>query len=158
MTAGVLDPCCGSRMFWFDPKNQGVLFGDIRSDSQTLCDGRLLEVAPDALMDFRDLPFADSSFKVVVFDPPHLVHAGPRSWLAAKYGKLSANWRDDIRAGFAECFRVLKPDGLLIFKWNEIQVPVREILALTDVKPLVGHKSGKRMDTHWITFMKQGAT
>ena len=157
MEVKVLDPCCGSRMFWFDKKNQGVLFGDIRAESQTLCDGRLLEVVPDALMDFRDLPFANESFRGVVFDPPHLVQAGPRSWLAAKYGKLSADWRDDIRAGFSECFRVLAPFGVLIFKWNEIQIPVKEILALTDVKPLVGHKSGKRMDTHWITFLKQGA-
>ncbi len=84
MEAKVLDPCCGSRMFWFDPKNQGVLFGDIRNESQTLCDGRKLEVVPDALMDFRDLPFADESFRVVVFDPPHLVRAGKQSWLAAK--------------------------------------------------------------------------
>ncbi len=69
---------------------------------------------------------------------------------------MSADWRDDIRAGFSECFRVLAPWGVLIFKWNEIQIPVREILALTDVKPLVGHKSGKRMDTHWLTFLKRG--
>ncbi|MDF3823072.1 anhydro-N-acetylmuramic acid kinase, partial [Leptospira sp. 96542] len=41
-------------------------------------------------------------FKLVAFDPPHLVRAGPRSWLAAKYGKLSQDWREDLRAGFAE--------------------------------------------------------
>jgi len=68
---------------------------------------------------------------------------------------LGDDWQDDLRRGFAECFRVLKPYGTLIFKWNEIQIPVRDILALTDQKPLFGHKSGKRADTHWITFMKE---
>ncbi|HWD30668.1 MAG TPA: hypothetical protein VG536_03715 [Pseudomonas sp.] len=61
----------------------------------------------------------------------------------------------DIRHGFAECFRVLEPEGILIFKWNETQVLVSELLALTDEKPLFGHKSGKREKTHWITFMKR---
>lgn len=87
------------------------------------------------------------------FDPPHLVRAGPRSWLAAKYGKLSDNWRDDLRQGFAECFRVLATDGVLVFKWNETQVKVAEVLALTPVQPLFGHISGRKGLTHWLVFM-----
>jgi len=71
-----------------------------------------------------------------------------------KYGKLQASWRDDIRKGFEECFRVLANGGVLIFKWNETQIKVSEILALTDQKPVFGHISGKRANTHWITFMK----
>jgi SAM-dependent methyltransferase len=154
----ILDPCCGSRMFWFDPNNQGVLFGDIRDEEHTLCDGRALNIKPDVLMDFRDMPFADGSFRLVAFDPPHLRKAGRESWLRKKYGILSDDWREDLRRGFAECFRVLAPEGVLIFKWNEAQIPVREILALTDQPPLFGHKSGKRSDTHWICFMKRAAT
>lgn len=150
----ILDPCCGGRSFWFDPQHQGVLFGDIRSEQHTLCDGRAFSITPDLNMDFREMPFPDSSFRLVVFDPPHLRHAGRGSWLRAKYGILGDDWQDDLRRGFAECFRVLKPEGILIFKWNEIQIPVSEILALTDQKPLFGHKSGKRADTHWICFMK----
>lgn len=150
----ILDPCCGGRSFWFDPQHQGVLFGDIRSEQHTLCDGRAFNITPDLNMDFRAMPFRDESFRLVVFDPPHLRRAGRDSWLRAKYGLLGDDWKEDLRRGFAECFRVLKPEGILIFKWNEIQVPVRDILALTDHKPLFGHKSGKRADTHWITFMK----
>lgn len=154
MSASILDACCGSRMFWFNPKHQGVLFADIRSDSHILCDGRALEIKPDVQMDFRAMPFADGSFKLVVFDPPHLRSAGKFSWLGLKYGVLGQDWKNDMRVGFAECFRVLEPGGVLIFKWNEVQIKVSEILALTPHAPLVGHKSGKRMDTHWITFMK----
>ncbi|HGW8344694.1 TPA: class I SAM-dependent methyltransferase, partial [Acinetobacter baumannii] len=106
------------------------------------------------MMDFRDMPFKDGQFTLVVFDPPHLVKAGKQSWLAAKYGKLSEDWREDIRKGFAECFRVLTNGGVLIFKWNETQIKVSELLELTDQKPLFGHISGKRSNTHWITFMK----
>lgn len=159
----ILDPCCGTRMFWFDPQNPAVLFGDARAETVSVTDRshgkqdgeRVLSVAPDLTMDFRAMDFADGSFKLVVFDPPHLVRAGAKSWLAAKYGKLSSDWRDDLRRGFAECFRVLEDDGVLIFKWNETQIKVGEILALTERRPLFGHKSGKRADTHWICFMKQ---
>lgn len=149
---------------WFDPSDQRCLFGDRRSESITVTDNskgnvsgtRVLSIHPDALMDFRKLPFADGTFPLVVFDPPHLVSAGPRSWLAAKYGRLGDDWRDDLRAGFAECFRVLRHEGVLIFKWSEVQIPTRELLALTPNKPLFGHASGKRSGTQWITFMKEG--
>ncbi|MEE4652785.1 class I SAM-dependent methyltransferase [Pseudomonas alliivorans] len=153
--AKILDPCCGSRMFWFDKANQQVLFGDIRDEEHLLCDGRVLKVEPNVIMDFRSLPFEDGAFKLVVFDPPHLTRAGHDSWMRAKYGVLTSDWRDDISKGFAECFRVLATDGVLIFKWAETQVLVSELLALTDQKPLFGHKSGKREKTHWITFMKR---
>ena len=153
----ILDPCCGSRMFWFDRENPQVVFGDLRETVQTLCDGRVLRVEPDVKLDFRNLPFAEGSFKLVVFDPPHLVKAGPKSWLAAKYGKLRGDWREDIRRGFAECFRVLATDGVLVFKWNETQVPVRELLELAPVRPLFGNTTGRKSGTHWMVFMKPRA-
>lgn len=153
----VLDPCCGSRMFWFDKQDDRALFGDIRAESMTLCDGRVLQIDPDLMMDFRQLPFSDGQFALVVFDPPHLVNVGSSSWTARKYGALATDtWRDDLRAGFTECFRVLKPEGVLIFKWSEVQIRLSEILALTDQKPLFGHRSGKQAKTHWVTFMKPG--
>ena len=151
----VLDPASGSRMFYFDKEDDRVIFGDIRSEQHILCDGRALDINPNAIVDYRALPFADESFRVVILDPPHLVRAGPKSWQAAKYGQLHADtWREDLTAAFSECFRVLTPDGVLIFKWNEIQIPVSQILALTPEKPLIGHKSGKASKTHWMTFIK----
>lgn len=135
MQQKILDPCCGSRMMWFNKENQGVLFGDIRSEEHTLCDGRALKITPDINMDFRDMPFDDNTFKLVVFDPPHLRKAGKTSWIGKKYGILSDDWRNDLRKGFSECFRVLGQDGILIFKWNEIQIPVKQILSLTAYPP-----------------------
>ena len=150
----VLDACCGSRMFWFDKHNPNVAFSDIRQEEHTLCDGRTLQVAPDFINDFTNLSFKNESFKLVVFDPPHLEKLGANSWMAKKYGILNKTWKDDLKAGFSECFRVLEDDGILIFKWNETQIKVSEILKLTDYKPLFGHISGKRANTHWICFMK----
>jgi 23S rRNA G2069 N7-methylase RlmK/C1962 C5-methylase RlmI len=115
---------------------------------------RTLRIEPDVLMDFRAIPYPDGYFKLVVFDPPHLKRAGEKSWMAAKYGKLSKHWREDLRQGFAECFRVLATDGILIFKWNETQVKVKEVLELTPVQPLFGHVSGRKGLTHWLCFIK----
>jgi hypothetical protein len=72
-----------------------------------------------------------------------------------KYGVLDKEtWQDDLTKGFAECFRVLKDEGTLIFKWNEVSIPLKDILALTPYKPVLGHPSGKRMGTHWVLFIK----
>lgn len=45
----------------------------------------------DAIADFRKMPFDDESFYLVVFDPPHLLNVGDKSFLALKYGKLEKN-------------------------------------------------------------------
>lgn len=105
-------------------------------------------------MDFRAMPFEDNSFHLVVFDPPHLEKLGSKSWMAKKYGRLSPGWENTIKEGFDECMRVLKPDGVLIFKWNENQIKVNRIIQVIGVKPLFGHPSGKHGQTIWMTFMK----
>lgn len=156
----VLDACCGSRMFWFDKKNPSVIYVDKRREEHILKDSsvkggeRTLIIDPDLTADFTDLPFRDESFYMVVFDPPHLKNAGESGWQAKKYGRLDGAWKEDIQVGFAECFRVLRPGGTLIFKWNELQIPVSQILALTSERPLIGQRSGKAAKTHWIVFMK----
>jgi SAM-dependent methyltransferase len=156
----VLDACCGSRMFWFDRRDNRAVFVDKRRETHVLTDkssrggSRVLEVNPDLIADFTALPFPDGQFAMVVFDPPHLVRNGKSGWMAKKYGKLEGDWRAELRAGFAECFRVLKPEGTLIFKWNENDIPVSQILALTPERPLIGNRGGKALKSHWIVFLK----
>jgi ubiquinone/menaquinone biosynthesis C-methylase UbiE len=149
----ILDACCGSRMFWFDKKNENAVYMDNRQLTDILCDGRKLEVNPDIVADFRDMPFSDNSFYLVVFDPPHLIKVGGSSWLAKKYGILGQDWRIDIAQGFKECMRVLKPNGTLIFKWNEYQIKLPELIKAIGTEPLFGSRRSK---THWLVYMKDG--
>ena len=124
----ILDVCCGSKMFWFDKNQENTIYMECREVSETLCDGRKLEIHPDVIGDFRHIPFDDNTFSLVVFDPPHLKNIGETSWMAKKYGKLSDTWEDDIRQGVHECMRVLQPQGVLVFKWNEEQIRLKQIL------------------------------
>ncbi len=150
----ILDVTCGSRMMWFDKENENVIFADKRSESHILCDGRVLEIKPDIELDFTAMPFDDNTFSLVVFDPPHLEKLGESSWMAKKYGKLSAGWESEIKCGFEESMRVLKNDGILIFKWNENQIKINRLIKVIGVKPLFGHPSGRHGQTIWMTFMK----
>ncbi len=55
-----------------------------------------------------------------------------------KYDSLiQDSWRNDLKRGFLEAFRVLKPNGTLIFKWSETQIPTKQILDLTNEKQLL---------------------
>ena len=153
----VLDACCGGKMFWFDKQHPDVVYMDCRKLDDVCCDGRKIVVDPDVIGDFRKMPFPDDSFSLVVFDPPHLIYAGKTSWLRQKYGCLDKEtWRNDLHQGFIECFRVLKADGVLVFKWNETDIKTSEIIKLSPVPPMFGHPSGKSSRTQWLVFMKPG--
>ena len=147
-----LKPCpfCGG-----EAKKQAVkttILGDTYWGIKcTKCNCGTVLVKPDVHMDFRDMPYTDNSFKIVVFDPPHLIHAGTGSWLRQKYGVLPADWPTYLKPGFDECRRVLEPYGLLVFKWNEDQIKLSEVLKAFGTKPLLGDQRGK---TRWLLFMK----
>jgi len=158
----ILDVCCGSKMMYFDKERCDVAFGDIRHKIITVPDRshgnpegeRVIKIEPDIIFDFRKLPYRDREFSLVIFDPPHLVRSGDNSWLASKYGRLGKSWKTDLEKGFSECFRVLAENGTLVFKWNEYQIPVYEILKLAKAQPVCGNRSGKHARTHWFVFFK----
>lgn len=158
----ILDACCGSRMMWFDRKDHRALYIDNRRETHAVDIGTPgtvgrspIVVDPDLIEDFTVMPFPDESFHLVVFDPPHIERKEAKGIFTRKYGHLTGDWRDMLRDGFSECFRVLKPHGVLIFKWAESDHPTSEILKLTQAKPLFGHRGGK--STHWVVFMKDSA-
>jgi len=154
----VLDACCGSRAFWFDKADQRCLYVDKRAgvfpQNHNDSPRQPIVVAPDWQGSFTALPFPSDTFAHVVFDPPHIVESSASGNVAKYYGVLRGEWREELRQGFAECFRVLRPGGTLVFKWNEIAIPLAEILALTPERPLYGHRSGKKHNTHWVAFLK----
>lgn len=146
---------------WFVRKDDRALYVDRRRETleRSHADYKRapIVVDPDILCDFTALPFPDDSFAHVVFDPPHVIRKEALGNVTKFYGCLNGDWKEMLRLGFAECFRVLKPEGTLIFKWTETQIPLREILALTPEKPLYGHQSGAKARTHWCAFLKQNA-
>lgn len=155
----VLDACCSTRGFWYDKQDRRALFMDKRKEECPIkADAghpeRNLIVSPDVVADFTDMPFPDDTFWHVVFDPPH-ARFGETSVMAKTYGTLfGTDWREMISGGFSECWRVLKPGGTLIFKWCEWEIPIGDVLAQIPERPLYGHISGKRAQTHWCAFWK----
>ena len=158
----ILDACCGGRMFWFDKNHPNTVYIDNRiarkghvQDRHNHC------VIPDILMDFRDMAFRDKVFKLVVFDPPHLSSFSPSSIMGKKYGSLDElHWGDDLKKALNECWRVLNDYGILLFKWNDIEIQYKKILELVDFKPLVMNISAGRKaleeknHSYWFSFMK----
>lgn len=146
---------------WFDKRNPAAVYCDKRKETftnvwtSTNCKSeRQCVVDPDVICDFTSLPFPENSFSLIVFDPPHLTGAKETAWLVKKYGKLDDNWPQMIHDGFVECMRVLKPDGVLIFKWSEYDIPAADVWKAIGKKPLFGHHSGKKSRTFWACFMK----
>lgn len=151
----ILDACCGGRTFWVDKKQPNTIYmdfkprpkGTIKARPNWCCE-------PDVVADFKDMPFKDKTFKLVVFDPPHLV-CGESGWQCQKYGSINKEtWKEDLKEGFEECWRVLEDYGVLVFKWNESQYSKKEVLEVLERRPLFGHPILSKTKTHWFTFMK----
>lgn len=150
----ILDACCGSKMFWYNKHEPHTTYLDNRQLTAHYQDRNLVrtvKIAPDIQGDFRDLPFDDNTFDLVVFDPPHLLHAGKNSWLRLKYGVLPENWQPYLKSGFNECLRVLKPTGVLLFKWNSDQIKFSKVMKVFNQQPIFGDRRSK---TRWSVFIK----
>ena len=165
MAYKILDATCGDRTIWFQKHEPHTTYCDIRREEWEGDFGKVLNkdgkkkhrhlvIAPDIQCDFTNLPFNAYEFNLVVFDPPHIENLGKDAWMRKAYGSLDGDWRSMIRQGFKECMRVLKPGGVLIFKWSDISVSTREIINVIGQEPLFGHRSGKKMNTHWMCFMR----
>lgn len=158
MDKKILDVTCGARTMWFDKHHPAAVYCDNRQEefisTWKSYENCRLAIDPDIICDFTALPFDDNTFSLVVFDPPHLTSAGKTSWLVKKYGVLDENWPKILHDGFSECMRVLKPDGVLIFKWSEYNIPAEKVWNAIGEKPLFGHHSGRKSKTFWGCFMK----
>jgi len=156
----ILDPCCGGRMFYFDKYTKKVLFGDLREESFDFFSSgkhRHINIRPDMKMDVNNLPFKNGSFKMVVFDPPHIDKLAKDSYMKKAYSTLPPNWHEFMRCAFFECWRILDPSfGVLIFKWSDCSVSISDFKDCFPDKPLFGTRLPKKEKTFWIVFVKGG--
>ena len=158
----ILDVTCGTRSIWFDKEHPLTLYCDRRREHHEKDFGKstgghkVADIDPDVLCDFTSLPFADNSFSLVVFDPTHVLNLSDKAWMKNLYGTYTSEQEmmENITIGFHECMRVLKPDGVLVFKWADTSIPAAKIIKAFGQQPLFGHKSGIKMNTHWMCFMK----
>lgn len=154
----ILDACCSVKAMWYNKNHPNAVYIDIRSEEKGFNEHeKNLEVRPDYIMDFRKMDFPDKSFKLVVFEPPHLSKLGKTSMFRKKFGCLEAEtWPADIKAGFNECWRVLDDYGTLVFKWSNSEIPFKKILKLAPEKPLFYNTTNYKATsvTKWFCFMK----
>jgi SAM-dependent methyltransferase len=161
----ILDATCGGRSIWLpgSKHHENTLYIDKREREPgfTGQEGRTFSVEPDEVEDFRDLPYADESFNLVVFDPPHLVREDGQEnltgYITKSYGALHAEtWQSDLEAGFNELFRVLSPGGTLVFKFADNNVDFNEVLELAPRDPLFGTttKKNSKVENRWFVFHK----
>lgn len=170
----ILDATAGFRIMWFNKDHPNAVYLDERTDEeiyQGYCASLRVRNRPalkvrrpktkTVLSDFKHIPYSDNSFTLVVFDPPYHIKLSNSSWVNMRWGKLKPEtWQSDLKQGFDECWRVLKPTGILIFKWNDKDIGSKQILKVLDRAPLFGHRfknntvKGTKRSTFWFCFMK----
>ncbi|PSQ59082.1 SAM-dependent methyltransferase [Halobacteriales archaeon SW_7_71_33] len=145
----ILDAMCGGRTIWLPghKDDEDTLYIDKREEEPGFHgqEGRTYGVQPDEREDFRDLPYADESFNLVVFDPPHVLREDGMSQLSGhiikKYGALRAQtWQSDLQRGFED---------------NEVDF--RDVLNLAPADPLFGTttKKNSKVENRWFVFYKR---
>lgn len=154
----ILDATAGFRMMWFNKHHPNCIYLDQRPECE-----------PDIVADFRDLrQFPDERFRLIVFDPPHEfrrnLESGSNSEIILRYGWLNPEtWQQELKEGFAELWRILKPYGILLFKWSNRSIPANELLRLAPCEPLfyqvtktepLGRSKNRHLKTLWFCFMK----
>jgi len=159
----ILDPTCGPRSIWYKTQRDrdDVLYFDKREEDQGFAadDHPNVEIQPDKIQDFRDLPYEDERFDLIVWDPPHKTNKKGMEQLTGiieeKYGALHAEtWQSDLHQGFVELWRVLCPGGSLVFKFANNSIDFEDVLSVFPEDPLFGTTTTQnaRVETRWFLF------
>jgi len=170
----ILDATAGNRTMWAYKHSDNIIYIDIE---------KRLEVPPTMFADYRCTPFPDNTFDAIFFDPPHNWGAAIHYFsfpskaerrevfpnvkgIPTYYGwdkyKTRHTMVKSIYEAQKEFRRILKPDGLLYLKWNEMRISLDRILtAFTDWVELMrlyiqdpSHTAGEHQ-TYWVILCKK---
>jgi len=160
----ILDATCGTKAMWFNKNHPLVTYLDKRSGNfiyQNRNQKTTIKINPNVVGDFTKLEFDNNCFDMVLFDPPHIVQNKPdSSKCMAYYSYLpSDKWQSILQKGINELFRVLKPQGVFIFKWAERAKPIKDIVKLFPYPPIFGNRTwkanpSKSNEVYWLVFLK----
>lgn len=159
---------------WRSKHSDNIIYMDIE---------RRLEVKPTIFCDHTQAPFQDKQFNTIFYDPPHTYgvkgdyHSYPHRSM-----EYFMRWKDRaipryygwdryltksalIKAIYdaqKEFQRILKDDGLLWLKWNDMRIHLNKILTLfTDWRVMLkmfvkapSQTRGKHQ-TYWIALEKK---
>jgi len=165
MTMKILDATAGFRGIWYQKNHPYVTFMDKRnvrgrSSNKKIASQRKFKINPDVISEWKDAPFPNDYFDMIIFDPPHLIISrdhGKLSSMQKQYGYLyKDNWKQEIKNGVKKLFDCLKDDGIFILKWCENNAKIEDVLKLFPYKPLFGSntKSKGHTQNFWIVFIK----
>lgn len=181
--ARILDATAGNRMIWNKQyrNDNRIIFIDIEAE---------LEFKPDIVMDCTKTDFQNEYFNLIFFDPPfeYGKEAGSsfhtlRNWddckkFNEKYGmnqhpryygadkfKSKSGLLAFIHKAQIEFYRILKNEGCLFMKWNEVSIPLNLVLPfMKNWQEMIRYEiddksqtSGKSQ-TYWLMFMKKPKT
>lgn len=140
----ILDATAGNRTMWNWKNVPDIIYIDIE---------KKLERKPTLFADNTNTPFLPETFDTIFYDPPHGWGEGstfykypdsksfkerwqgygevPRYYGWDKF-KMKTQLIHHIYNAQKEFCRILKDDGLLWFKWNEVKIPLRKVLPVFD--------------------------
>lgn len=169
----ILDATAGNRTMWTHKTSQHIIYIDMETE---------LERQPTIFCDNTVTPFKSKTFDTIFYDPPHTwakighYHTYPRrtkeyteKWKDTaipryygwdKYANGMALTRHLYRAN-TEFRRIIKDDGLLWLKWNEMSLPLYKILSYFNTWQLMmklfvaspSQTAGKHQ-TYWLCMSK----
>jgi len=141
----ILDATAGNRTMWNWKNIPGIIYIDME---------KKLDRKPTIFADNTNTPFLPRTFDTIFYDPPHswdtktgffsfpdregynALYKGNRKFPTYygwdKYKTKQALVAHVYRAQ-KEFYRILKDDGLLWLKWNELTVPFKKIIPVLDL-------------------------
>jgi tRNA G10 N-methylase Trm11 len=172
----ILDATAGNRSIYTYKYSRNIIYLDRQKQ---------LKIKPTIFADDMFLPFKDSVFDMIIFDPPHQwttkgttttpPYSIPQGWkyvklLGIRGGTYYGAEQYSSKAGLIkyiynaqkEFKRVLKDDGVLLFKWCEVEMDIKRILALfqewRELMRLPVKSPTQTMGTHqtyWVMMEKR---